>query len=79
MAQKPRSKSQGSKPKTSKRQQAMDPSISLAWVWREFKGEFPQSEDEKERLAQLELNFKKYLKSLSRRMKHIRKAKSLKT
>jgi len=59
MAQKPRSKSQGSKPKTSKRQQAMDPSISLAWVWREFKGEFPQSDDEKECLAQLELNFKK--------------------
>lgn len=59
MAQKPRSKSQAPKAKTSKRKQVLDTSSSLAWVWSEFKGEFPQSEDEKKRLDQLELNFRK--------------------
>ena len=57
MAQKPRPKSQAPKPKTSKRKKDLDASNSLAWVWSEFKGEFPQSEDDKKRLTQLELNF----------------------
>lgn len=65
MAQKPGSKSQGSKlktssrPKTTKRRDGVDTSIALAWVWSEFKGEFLQSEDEKRHLIQLELNFKR--------------------
>lgn len=59
MAQKPQSKSQAPKPKTSKRKKGLDASNSLAWVWSEFKGEFPQSEDDKKRLTQLELNFKR--------------------
>ncbi|MFM8859252.1 MAG: hypothetical protein ACKOEW_04030, partial [Methylocystis sp.] len=65
MAQKPGSKSQGSKlktsskPKTNKRRDGVDTPIALAWVWSEFKGEFPQSEDEKQRLIQLKNNFKR--------------------
>ncbi|MFM9154428.1 MAG: hypothetical protein ACKOPC_12685 [Methylocystis sp.] len=59
MAQKPQSKSQAPKPKTSKRKKGLDAPNSLAWVWSEFKGEFPQSEDDKKRLTQLELNFKR--------------------
>ena len=63
MAQKPRPKSQAPKPKTSKRKKDLDASNSLAWVWSEFKGEFPQSEDDKKRLTQLELNFKRESKT----------------
>lgn len=63
MAQKPRSKSQAPKPKSSKRKKDLDASNSLAWVWSEFKGEFPQSEDDKKRLTQLELNFKRESKT----------------
>jgi hypothetical protein len=63
VAQKPRSKSQAPKPKSSKRKKDLDASNSLAWVWSEFKGEFPQSEDDKKRLTQLELNFKRESKT----------------
>jgi len=63
VAQKPRSKSQAPNPKSSKRKKDLDASNSLAWVWSEFKGEFPQSEDDKKRLTQLELNFKRESKT----------------